>query len=200
MVQKLRLTEEQQRIIEFYDYVATVLRQYSPTIVGAYTTRLNRKVPSLNIYSAITFGGYVIHLKIYGKLVNKEVVPVLGLSHRVLSHGGVIYYPTIDADGDVVPPRELLNKALVVWKYEKDGLTKYHVVLPPVVSRSKAIALVRKYNDNKHLRYMAKDWIGWGVLRVSGWGSERVLEARFDSNDPIAVLNRKLRSIFWARV
>jgi len=200
MAQKLRLTEGQERILEFYEYVATILRQYNPTVVGAYTTRLNYKVPSLNIYAAITFSGYVIHLKVYGKLVGKEVVPVLGLSHRVLSTDGVIYYPTIDADGDITPPRELLNKAVVVWKYEKEGVVKYHVVLPPVGSRSKAISLVRKYNDNKHLRYMAKDWIGWGVLRVSGWGSERVLEARFDNNDPIATLNKKLRGIFWVRL
>jgi len=197
---KLKLTEGQKRILEFYEYVSTILRQYNPTVAGAYTTRLNYKVPSLNIYAAITYAGNVVHLKVYGKLVNKEVVPVLGLSHRVLSTDGVIYYPTIDADGDVVPPRELLNKALVVWKYEKDGVVKYHVVLPPVNTRSKAISLVRKYNDNRHLRFMEKDWIGWGVLRVSGWGSEKVLEARFDSNDPIAFLNRKLRSIFWARV
>jgi len=198
---KLKLTEGQERILEFYEYVATILRQYNPTVVGVYTTRLNYKVPSLNIYAAITYAGNIVHLKIYGKLVgDNEVVPVLGLSHRVLSTDGVIYYPTIDADGDVTPSKEVLNKAIVVWKYEKEGVVKYHIVLPPVRSRSKAISLVRRYNDNRHLRYMAKDWIGWGVLRVSGWGSERVLEARFDFNDPIAVLNRKLRSIFWARV
>jgi len=194
-----KLTEGQERILEFYEYVATILRQYNPVIIGAYTTRLNYKIPSLNIYAAISFAGYVVHLKVYGKLVGKEVTPVLGLSHRVLTSDGVIYYPTIDADGDVALPKEILAKAIVVWKYEKEGVVKYHVVLPPVKTRSKAISLVRKYNDNKHLRYMSKDWIGWGVLRVSGWGSEKVLEARFDAGDPIAILNKKLRTIFWAR-
>jgi len=183
-------------IIRYYLYVARALRQFYPTMVTAYRTYIQPGgVKSLNIYLSITYAGHVVILKVYGKRANRGVIPVLGLSHRLMGVDGPLYYPALDIDGDATPPRWMRERAVVYWEYVKDGKSRYHVVLPPTRSRSKALTLMKRYDDNKHLKRASVDWLGWGVLRVSGW--EPVVQYRFNESDVVGLLHKKLRTMFW---
>jgi len=183
-------------IIQYYLYVKRALRQFYPTVAAAYRTYIQPGgVTSLNIYLSITYAGYLVILKVYGKRVGRSLVPVLGISHRLMSTDGPLYYPALDIDGDATPPRWMAKRAIVYWEYVKDGKRRYHIVLTPTRSRSKALSLMKRYDDNKHLKRASVDWLGWGVLRVSGW--EPVVYYKFDENDVMGLLHKKLRTMFW---
>jgi len=176
--------------------------------VKRYLTRVvlhGSRVTSLVYWYAVEWGGCEYYVKIYRKWGGDGLLrPVVGLSHVANCGGRLVYYPAIDVDPGKTPPKEYLERAVVVWRYRsasKGGIA-HHIVMPPVATKSQALKWMRGYDDNKHLKFAQRprrvDHFDFAVLRVSSyphWGEE-VLYARF-GDDPMAQLHRLLRSIYW---
>ncbi len=173
-----------------------------------YITRVKLKgnmVTSLVYWVTTEWDGCEFYVKIYRKWGTDGVLrPVIGLSHVALCGGKLLYYPAIDVDGQKTPSREYIERAVVYWEYLSAAKKKLarHIVLPPVLTKSQAIKLMRPYDDRRHLKYAhvprKADYFDFAVLRVSSYAHwrESVIVARF-ADDPMARLHKYLRKIYW---
>jgi hypothetical protein len=176
--------------------------------VKKYLTRVKLRggvVTSLVYWVATEWDGCEFYVKIYRKWgVDGVLRPVVGLSHVALCDGKLLYYPALDVDGRV-PPKEYEERAVVYWEYTSaaKGRRAWHIVLPPVSTKSQAVKWMRKYDDPRHLKYAhmprKADYFDFAVLRVSSYAHWRecVAKAKF-TDDPMARLHKYLRYIYWA--
>ncbi|MFZ8812181.1 MAG: hypothetical protein ACO2PN_29280 [Pyrobaculum sp.] len=177
--------------------------------VKKYITRVKLRggvVTSLVYWVATEWDGCEFYVKIYRKWgVDGVLRPVVGLSHVALCGGRLLYYPAVDVDSGKTPPKRYMEQAIVYWEYVSaaKGRRAWHIVLSPVFTKSQAIKLMRRYDDNRHLKYAhmprKADYFDFAVLRVSSYAHWRecVTETRF-SDDPMARLHKYLRHIYWA--
>ena len=144
------------------------------------------------------------------KFYVKSGLPVIGLSHHIMlkSGGGVAehrYYPAIDWDSNLPPPKELLERAVFWWHYLSGtkGIKAWHIVLPHRKRWYHAIYDMRPYTDVMHWALTARRIIkqgiyeDFGILRVWSLGDELI--DYYTSDDPMAWLNVTLRRLFWLR-
>ena len=143
------------------------------------------------------------------KFYVKADLPVIGLSHHImLVRDGVAehrYYPAIDWDSNLPPPKELIERAVFWWRYRSAVKDKevWHIVLPHRRRWYHAIYDMMPYTDSLHWaltsRRVIKQGIyeDFGILRVWSLGDE--LLDYYASDDPIAWLNLRLRKLFWLR-
>lgn len=183
-----------------------LLPQLRPVVgVKARVKLRGREVVSLVYWLALEWGGCEHYVKVYRKWGPDSVLrPVVGISHVANCGGTLVYYPAIDADGRT-PSREYLERAIVVWAYRsaKKGRVAYHLVMPPVSTKSAATRIMKPYDDAKHLKMAHTprrvDYFDFAVLRTSSYPHwrEEVVAARFDGSDPMARLHRALRCWLW---
>jgi hypothetical protein len=143
------------------------------------------------------------------KFYVKTGLPVIGLSHHIMLYrdgeAEHRYYPAIDWDSNLPPPKELLERAVFWWYYASatKGIKAWHIVLPHRKRWYHAIYDMRSYTDKMHWALTARRIINQGIyedfaiLRVWGLGDE--LLDYYASDDPIAWLNMTLRRLFWLR-
>lgn len=203
----------ERRLIEGLAEVMNVMLDALSAILSVkplkkYITRVKLRggvVTSLVYWIAAEWDGCEFYVKIYRKWgVDGVLRPVIGLSHVALCNGKLLYYPAIDVDGGKTPSREYAERAIVHWEYlsAAKGRRAWHIVLPPVFTKSQAIKLMRPYDDRRHLKYAhvprKADYFDFAVLRVSSYAHwrESVAVAKF-ADDPMARLHKYLRSIYW---
>jgi hypothetical protein len=205
----MNLTEHLSDVMDAYAKALTFLLQ-TVRPLKKYLVRVKvhgNTVTSLVYWFAVEWGGCEYYVKIYRKWgPEKRLHPVVGLSHVADCGGRLVYYPSIDADGKT-PPKRYLEEALMVWKYKSasKGATAYHLVMPPVPTKSQALKTMLKYDDNRHLKFAHTprkvDYFDFAVLRVSSpptW-REEVLYWKF-VDEPMANLHKLLRCVFWTCV
>jgi len=138
------------------------------------------------------------------KFYIKDDMPVVGLSHHIVVNGTHLFYPAIDWDKPQPPPVWLIQRAVFWWRYRSrhKKITAYHIVLrPPRETANMAIRVMMPYTDPMHwavtVRRIAQGiYEDFAILRVFGL-RERVLDYMVDPDDAMAVLNLRLRQLFW---
>lgn len=153
---------------------------------GYWKGRLSVKPrPIRTAWYTVSYAGQVFYIKQYEKIIRTRtrkyiVVEVLGIASRTETEDGPLWYAMVDGDSKV-PPRD----GSVVWLHYIAGRKHaYHAIYGPYRTRSQAIARMKRYTDNKHMKWGWKSPYG-PVLRIPTL--ERIVEL-YTEEEPMAWL------------